>query len=173
MTSSTVVVRPARASDAARLVELLVLGASRGLKEEPADLLPYRQALAEIAGSRYNTVLVAEYDGVVVGVCQLFAVRHLQERGGLCAEIESVHVHPDSRGRGIGTQLLNAAIAEARGWGCYRVQLTSNKVRAAGTGSTVEQGSLRRTKGSSCSCDSRRAARRLRACGSFPGIPSR
>ncbi len=131
MTSSPVIVRPARASDAARLVELLVLGASRGLKEDPDDLPPYRQALAEIDASRHNTVLVAEYDGVVVGICQLFAVRHLQERGGLCAEIESVHVHPDSRRRGIGTRLLNAAIAEASSWGCYRVQLTSNKVRTA------------------------------------------
>ena len=130
-TPSPAIVRPARASEVARLVELLVLGASRGLKEDPEDLLPYQHALEEIGASRYNTVLVAECDGVVVGVCQLFAVRHLQERGGLCAEIESMHVHPDSRGRGIGTQLLNAAIAEASGWGCYRVQLTSNKVRVA------------------------------------------
>lgn len=130
MTPSRAIVRPATASELARLVELLILGSSRALKEDPKDLLPYQQALAEIGASRHNTVLVAEYDGDVVGVCQLFAVRHLQERGGLCAEIESMHVHPDSRGRGIGTQLLNAAVEVASGWGCYRVQLTSNKVRS-------------------------------------------
>ena len=41
-----------------------------------------------------GAVLVAERDGEVVGVCQLIVFRHLQARGGLCAEIESVHVHP-------------------------------------------------------------------------------
>jgi GNAT superfamily N-acetyltransferase len=130
MPPSPAIVRPAAASELARLVELLILGSSRALKEDPKDLLPYQLALVEIGASRHNTVLVAEYDGDVVGVCQLFAVRHLQERGGLCAEIESMHVHPDSRGRGIGTQLLNAAVEVASGWGCYRVQLTSNKVRS-------------------------------------------
>ena len=38
----------------------------------------------------------------MVGVCQLVVFRHLQARGGLCAEVESVHVHPVWRGQGIG-----------------------------------------------------------------------
>ena len=50
-------------------------------------------------------------------------------RGGLCAEIESVHVHPDHRGTGVGGALLRDAIDRARGLGCYRVQLTSNVAR--------------------------------------------
>jgi GNAT superfamily N-acetyltransferase len=55
--------------------------------------------------------------------------RHLQARGGLCAEIESVHVHPDWRSRGMGRVLMSAAIARARALGCYCVQLTSNRAR--------------------------------------------
>ena len=49
---------------------------------------------------------MAEVDGEVIGVCQLIVFRQLQARGGLCAEIESVHVHPDHRGSGVGTTLL-------------------------------------------------------------------
>lgn len=50
-------------------------------------------------------------------------------RGGLCAEIESVHVHPDHRGGGVGGALIHDAVARARALGCYRVQLTSNTAR--------------------------------------------
>jgi GNAT superfamily N-acetyltransferase len=97
-------------------------------KEDATDPAPYRAALAEIAQGP-GAVLVAEFDGQVVGVCQLIVFRHLQTRGGLCAEVESVHVHPDHRGRGIGGVLLRAAVQRARELGCYRVQLTSNNAR--------------------------------------------
>jgi GNAT superfamily N-acetyltransferase len=97
-------------------------------KEDATDPAPYRAALAEIAQGP-GAVLVAELDGQVVGVCQLIVFRHLQTRGGLCAEVESVHVHPDHRGRGIGGVLLRAAVQRARERGCYRVQLTSNNAR--------------------------------------------
>ena len=96
--------------------------------EDPADLSPYQAALDEIARGD-GAVFVAEIDGAVVGFCQLIVFRHLQARGGRCAEIESVHVHPDHRGVGIGTRLLSAAIDQARDLGCYRVQLTSNAAR--------------------------------------------
>lgn len=125
-----VVVRRARADDVPRLVELLDLGSSRPGKEDRADLAAYSAALAEIGDTPRNEVLVAVLGEQVVGVCQVFAVRHLQERGGWCAELESVHVHPDVRGRGVGGVLLGAAVEQARRWGCYRVQLTSNRTRA-------------------------------------------
>jgi GNAT superfamily N-acetyltransferase len=72
---------------------------------------------------------VAERRGEVVGVCQLLVFRHLQAKGGLCAELESVHVHPDHRGTGIGGSLVGAAVDRARALGCYRIQLTSNRQR--------------------------------------------
>jgi GNAT superfamily N-acetyltransferase len=123
-----VVVRPAAEPDVPRIVELFEHGSLVEGKENPADLAPYRAALAEIA-ARPGGVLVAEVGGLVVGVCQLIVFRHLQSRGGLCAEVESVHVHPDHRGRGIGGVLIGAAIDRARALGCYRVQLTSNHER--------------------------------------------
>lgn len=115
-------------ADLPRVVELLTLGAlpgSSGERENPADLGHYERALRETGGAG-GSVLVAEVDGDVIGVCQLIVFRQLQARGGLCAEIESVHVHPDHRGSGVGTTLLRAAIHRAESLGCYRVQLTSN-----------------------------------------------
>jgi GNAT superfamily N-acetyltransferase len=123
-----VAVRVAGASDVPRIVELFEHGSLVQGKEDPADLAPYTSALAEITRGA-GDVLVAEIDGEVVGVCQLIVFRHLQSKGGLCAEVESVHVHPDRRGQGIGRFLMGAAIDRARSLGCYRVQLTSNNVR--------------------------------------------
>ena len=102
--------------------------AGRVPRETPGDIAPYVRARHDIYDGD-GGVLVAELDGEVVAVCQLVVFRHLQARGGRCAEIESVHVHPDWRARGIGTELMEAAIARARAAGCYRVQLTSNEVR--------------------------------------------
>jgi len=123
-------VRRATEADLGRVVELLLLGALPGAppKEDPADLAPYRAALAEIEGAG-GCVLVAEAGGQVIGVCQLVVFRQLQGRGGSCAELESVHVHPDHRGAGVGRALVGAAVDRARALGCYRVQLTSNAAR--------------------------------------------
>jgi GNAT superfamily N-acetyltransferase len=133
MTPAGLVIRPAEEADLGRLVQLLVLGAVPGgppSTEDPHDLAPYRDAWRHIAEAADGAaVLVAVIAGEVVGVCQLIVFRHLQARGGLCAELESVHVHPDHRGTGVGGELVRAAIDRARDLGCYRVQLTSNAAR--------------------------------------------
>ncbi len=124
-------IRNAVQADLGRIVELLSLGAVPGAPagvEDPTDLGRYVSALREIEVAGH-AVLVAEVDGAVVGVCQLIVFRHLQHGGGRCAEIESVHVHPDFRGWGIGSALVRDAAERARRLGCYRVQLTSNMVR--------------------------------------------
>jgi GNAT superfamily N-acetyltransferase len=132
MTPEGLLVRPAAEADLGRIVELLVLGAATGAGpqvEDAADLAPYSAALREIGDGGGGAVLVADLGGEVVGVCQLIVFRHLQSNGGRCAEIESVHVHPDHRGTGIGGALLGDAVGRARALGCYRVQLTSNAAR--------------------------------------------
>jgi len=96
MTHEGLVVRPAHEAELGRIVELLVLGSVPGgppSTEDPDELGPYRAAWRDIV-ERDGVVLVAELAGAVVGVCQLIVFRHLQAHGGLCAEIESVHVHP-------------------------------------------------------------------------------
>jgi GNAT superfamily N-acetyltransferase len=126
--TGAVTIRPARLEDAQRLATLLAGGSLRG-NEDPLDVATYRSALDDIASNPGNVVLVAEREGEVVGMCQLIVFRHLQERGGRCGEIESMHVEEQQRSSGIGGVLLEAAVNEARALGCYRVQLTSNKAR--------------------------------------------
>jgi GNAT superfamily N-acetyltransferase len=123
-------IRAARPSDTPRLAALLAAGTLRG-REDATDLPAYRSALDEINATPGTAVLVAETGGRVVGMCQLIMFRHLQERGGRCAEIESVHVEERYRSSGIGGALLEAAVQRAADAGCYRVQLTSNRAREA------------------------------------------
>jgi GNAT superfamily N-acetyltransferase len=62
-------------------------------------------------------------------MCQIIVFRHFQHTGGRCAEVESVYVRADQRGRGVGAALLAHAEAFAADRGCYRVQLTSRNER--------------------------------------------
>lgn len=121
-------IRDAVPSDAAAVAAILAAGSLRSA-EDPTDIDAYRAALEDIASGGPSRVLVAEVEGRVVGVCQLILFRHLQEKGGLCAEIESMHVENGMRSRGVGSVLLGAAVETARAAGCYRIQLTSNKAR--------------------------------------------
>ncbi len=121
-------VRPATAEDLPRIVELFDHGSLAAGKEDATDMAPYQAAFSEIE-QRPGGLLVAESEGQVVGACQLIVFRHLQSRGGLCAEVESVHVHPDWRSHGIGSTLMRHAIDAATQLGCYRIQLTSNNDR--------------------------------------------
>ena len=90
----------------------------------------YVAALDEIDRDPDSVVIVAVNHGVdVVGMLQLVTFRHLEHRGGRCAQIESMHVRHDLRYSGIGGKLLDHAVEFARDAGCYRVQLTSNEAR--------------------------------------------
>ena len=125
----SVEVRPLGRGEVAAAVAVLIGGALGPPAERPDDPDAYWRAAEETA-ARGGAVLVATEDGAVVGLCQVIVMRHFQHAGGLCAELESVHVREDRRGRGIGGALLQAAEVLARERGCYRVQLTSNLARA-------------------------------------------
>ena len=132
MPPDALLIRRATEADLPRAIELLALGAVPDARphnsDSPDHIGPYRSALREIDATG-GAVLVAELGAEVIGVCQLLVFRHLQARGGLCAELESVHVHPEHRGTGVGSALVREAVDRARALGCYRVQLTSNAVR--------------------------------------------
>lgn len=124
--AGAVVVRDGGVADVARMVALIAGGAVDGPLAPDTDLAPYADAVQAIADAPHSVILVAEVGGRVVGMVQLVAYRHVQHRGGLCAELESMHVEDRERSRGVGGALVEAAIARARDWGCYRIQLTSN-----------------------------------------------
>ncbi|GHE13523.1 hypothetical protein GCM10011381_36140 [Klenkia taihuensis] len=85
----------------------------------------YEAHLAAQAGGRC-TVLVAEVGGRAVGTGMLRRDPRdavVRERLGRLPEISNLQVHPDERGRGHGTALVEALCALAAGQGGTRVGL--------------------------------------------------
>jgi len=122
--------RAARAEDLGAVVALLAddpLGAGR---EDPAGgMAAYEAAFRRIAVDPNNDLIVVERAGAVVGCLQLTLIPGLS-RGGLTrAQIESVRVAASERGRGLGRELFEWAIAESRTRGAGLVQLTTDKTR--------------------------------------------
>ncbi|KUL34078.1 GNAT family acetyltransferase [Streptomyces sp. NRRL F-4489] len=126
---SDLVIRRAAEADLPAIVAMLAddpLGASR---ESPDDLTPYRAAFATVAADPHQHLVVAEQDGRVVGTLQLTVIPGLSRRGATRSLIEAVRVHADERGTGLGTVLIEWAVAESRKLGCRLVQLTSDATR--------------------------------------------
>jgi GNAT superfamily N-acetyltransferase len=85
----------------------------------------YRDALTEIDRTDGNYVLVAEYDSQIVAVLQLFAYRHLHDRGGRSAQIALMRVAEAYRTSGVGGMLIDHAVERARDLGCRLLEARS------------------------------------------------
>jgi ribosomal protein S18 acetylase RimI-like enzyme len=129
---STLVIRRALEADLPMVIRLFAIPDHGNAKHE--DLGPplpscYAEALAKIANDPDNALMVAEVEGNVVGAFHLTVIQYVANRGGRVAQVENVIVDPAFRSRGIGEAMMRWAIEEARRRGCFRIQLTSNKVR--------------------------------------------
>lgn len=83
-----------------------------------------RAALAAIIADPRQRLLVAEADGVLAGCVQI------ADRGGGLAYIGLVTVEPLLQASGLGRKLLQAAEAEAAGFGARRIEMTVIAQRA-------------------------------------------
>ncbi|MBO8187272.1 GNAT family N-acetyltransferase [Streptomyces spirodelae] len=122
-------VRRATAEDIPEIVAMLAddpLGATR---ETPSDLAPYRAAFDRIDADPNQHLVIAELDGGTVGTLHLTVIPGLSRRGSARSLIEAVRIHADHRGSGMGTWLIEWAVAESRRLGCVLVQLTSDATR--------------------------------------------
>ncbi|MEW2210853.1 GNAT family N-acetyltransferase [Streptomyces globisporus] len=122
-------IRPATPDDLPAVVAMLAddpLGAQR---ESPDDLTPYQEALQRLADDPNQHVVVAVRQDRVVGTLQLTIIPGLSRRGSTRSIIESVRIHGDERGSGLGTQLIQWAVDESRRQNCQLVQLTSDVTR--------------------------------------------
>lgn len=120
--------REATRADVPAVVALLAddaLGAAR----EGADLAPYLAAFGAMQAEGANVLIVGEAAGRIVATCQLTFISGLSLRASRRAQVESVRVAADLRGRGIGAALMAEAEARARAAGCTLVQLTTNRAR--------------------------------------------
>ncbi|MFI1937636.1 GNAT family N-acetyltransferase [Streptomyces purpureus] len=123
-------IRPATAHDIPAIVAMLADDALGAQRESPDDLAPYLTAFAHLAQDPNQHLVVAVRDGRIVGTLQLTVIAGLSLRGTTRGLIEGVRIHADERGGGLGTQLIEWAIDEARKQDCQLVQLTSNASRA-------------------------------------------
>ncbi|WGG46285.1 GNAT family N-acetyltransferase [Rossellomorea sp. DA94] len=123
--------REATEKDVDRIVKMLaddVLGSKRERYEHP---LPesYIQAFNAIDTDPNNELVVACQGEEVVGVQQITFTPYLTHQGGWRATIEGVRTSASVRGAGVGTKMIQWAIARAEERGCHLIQLTTDKQR--------------------------------------------
>jgi ribosomal protein S18 acetylase RimI-like enzyme len=128
---SAVTIRRARLEDVGVIVAMLAddpLGSGRERIERP---LPpsYFQAFEVIENDPNIQLVVAEQDGAVVGCLQLCILAGLSSQGASRALVEDVRVASHCRSRGIGEQMLQWAVAEARAKRCKLVELFTHNTR--------------------------------------------
>ena len=129
--SSPITIRRAGRDDGGAIVRMLAddaLGASRERLEAP---LPpcYVQAFERVARDPNLKLVVAEEGGTVVGCLQLCILPGISSQGASRGLIEDVRVATDRRSRGIGEQLVQWALADARASGCKLVELLTHHSR--------------------------------------------
>ena len=84
---------------------------------------------AIISDPKVGVILVAKNEGRLLGMVNLlFTVSTFL--GAKVALLEDMIVHPDHRGEGIGTKLLQAAIEQAKQSGCARITLLTDSINA-------------------------------------------
>jgi ribosomal protein S18 acetylase RimI-like enzyme len=126
-----ITIRPARRDDVGAIVAMLAddhLGRARERIEEPLPAT-YYAAFDAIARDANINLIVADEAGRVVGCLQLCVLPGLSSQGASRALVEDVRVATDRRSRGIGEQLLQWAIAEARSRRCNLIELMTHQSR--------------------------------------------
>ena len=94
---------------------------------DPDDDLPNPDGVAdqwaEMCADDTLDIVVVEHADRLVATCVLSVTRNLSRGARPWAVIENVVTHEDYRGRGFGTQCVEAAVERAREHDCYKVML--------------------------------------------------
>jgi ribosomal protein S18 acetylase RimI-like enzyme len=129
---SQVTIRRARRDDVGIIIKMLADDPLGGARERLEDPLPdcYFKAFETVARDP-NLQLVVAVDGesAVVGCLQLCILPGLSSQGASRGLIEDVRVASHCRSRGIGEQLVQWAVTDARGKGCKLVELLTHHTR--------------------------------------------
>ena len=124
------VFRKATQRDLMEIVGLLANDPLGALREDLQHPEKYQQAFELIDKDDNQELIVVENEGgEVIGTFQLTFIQYLTHQGGIRAQVESVRVRDDQRGKGIGEQMFQWAIHRAKQKGAHLVQLTSDKKR--------------------------------------------
>jgi ribosomal protein S18 acetylase RimI-like enzyme len=129
---SPITIRRARRADVGVIVAMLAddpLGSARERLEDPLPPCYFGAFDALEQNSHIRLVVAEQDDGAVVGCLQLCILPGLSSQGASRGLIEDVRVATHCRSRGIGEQLVQWAVAEARGKGCKLVELLTHNSR--------------------------------------------
>ena len=129
---SPVTIRRARRGDVGVIVAMLAddpLGSARERLEDPLPPSYFRAFDALEQASNIQLVVAEDEDGVAVGCLQLCILPGLSSQGSSRALIEDVRVAAHRRSRGIGEQMVQWAVAEARAKDCKLVELLTHNTR--------------------------------------------
>ena len=127
-----VIIRPARREDVGAIIAMLADDPLGGPRERIEDPLPqgYFTAFERVERDPNIQLMVAEDgEGAVFGCLQLCILPGLSSQGASRGLIEDVRVASNRRSRGIGEQLVQWAVAEARARGCNVVELLTHHTR--------------------------------------------
>jgi ribosomal protein S18 acetylase RimI-like enzyme len=130
--TSSITIRGARRDDVASIVAMLAddrLGAARERLEDPLPQSYFRAFEAVDRDPNIQLVVAEQGDGAVIGCLQLCILPGLSSQGASRALIEDVRVAAPCRSRGIGEQLVQWAVTEARAKGCKLVELLTHNTR--------------------------------------------
>ncbi|HUC21172.1 MAG TPA: GNAT family N-acetyltransferase [Streptosporangiaceae bacterium] len=136
-------VRPAHIDDAARIAEIHVLGWQGGYRGlipqdyldslDPADRLPRRiQWLRDGDPTRGGCLVVVDDAGVLAGFADTGRARDDDAESGDVGEVRAIYLTPDSWGKGLGRELMAAALAHlaSLGYGEVTLWVLDTNVRA-------------------------------------------
>jgi len=127
----TVLARPALIDDLPTIIGLLaddVLGQGRENMGPPLHS-DYLDAFEAINNDPNQIFVVFEVEDVIIGCLQLSFIPGLSRQGAWRGQIESVRVSSETRGVGLGQEMIKWAIDSCRERGCRIIQLTSDKTR--------------------------------------------
>jgi ribosomal protein S18 acetylase RimI-like enzyme len=130
--SPSVTIRRARRDDVETIVRMLADDALGGQRERLENPLPasYFGAFDRVDRDPNLTLVVAEGEGgAVIGCLQLCILPGLSSQGASRGLIKDVRVASNCRGQGIGEQLVQWALAEARERSCKLVELLTHHTR--------------------------------------------
>lgn len=130
--TSSIAIRRACRDDVGPIVAMLADDPLGSARERIVDPLPpsYFRAFEQVERDQNIRLVVAQDgEGAVVGCLQLCILPGLSSQGASRGLIEDVRVAAHCRSRGIGEQLVQWALAEARANGCKLVELFTHNSR--------------------------------------------
>ena len=120
-------IREAMSSDVAALLKLYELG-----DRASDEAFTVEECMAHLAMMHCSPVLrvyVARDGDLVVGTYELLIMENMAKRGRRSGVVEDVMVLPEYRGRGVGKAMMQDAMERCRAAGCYKLTLSSNRMR--------------------------------------------